>query len=207
MIISNSFEIPLPPEEAWPLLMDVPRIAPCLPGAELLEALPDNAYKGKVSVRLGPVSLSFTGTAKFEEMDPVARTARLKAQGADQKGRGSAAAKVVFALVPVDAGTRVNVETDLNLSGAVAQYGRAAGMLQEVAQQIIGQFARNLQNVLQAQQPVAAVADEAAPVQPPPVAPVTPTVPVTPAVATPIGGFGLIYRVLLNSVLGLFKRK
>jgi carbon monoxide dehydrogenase subunit G len=89
--------------------MDVPRIAPCLPGAELLEALPDNAYKGKVSVRLGPVSLAFTGTAKFEEIDAVARTARLKAQGADQKGRGSAAAKVVFALVAVDGGTRVNV--------------------------------------------------------------------------------------------------
>ena len=142
MIISNSFDIPLPPDQAWPLLMDVPRIAPCLPGAELLEALPDNAYKGKVSVRLGPVSLAFAGTAKFEHIDAVARTARLKAQGADQKGRGSAAAKVVFALVAVDGGTRVNVETDLNLSGAVAQYGRAAGMLQEVAQQIIGQFAR-----------------------------------------------------------------
>ena len=78
MIISNSFDIPLPPDQAWPLLMDVPRIAPCLPGAELLEALPDNAYKGKVSVRLGPVSLAFAGTAKFEHIDAVARTARLK---------------------------------------------------------------------------------------------------------------------------------
>ncbi len=199
MIISNSFEIPLPPEEAWPLLMDVPRIAPCLPGAELLEALPDNAYKGKVSVRLGPVSLSFTGTAKFEEIDEVARTARLKAQGADQKGRGNAAAKVVFGLTPVPGGTRVNVETDLILSGAVAQYGRAAGMLQEVAQQIIGQFAKALQDMLQAQQPAPSNATEpmqdSAPIQ------------AAPAAAKPISGFALIFRVLLNSVLGLFKSK
>ena len=198
MIISNSFDIPLPPDQAWPLLMDVPRIAPCLPGAELLEALPDNAYKGKVSVRLGPVSLAFAGTAKFEHIDAVARTARLKAQGADQNGRGSAAAKVVFALVAVDGGTRVNVETDLNLSGAVAQYGRAAGMLQEVAQQIIGQFARNLQSVLQAEQLAVPAVDGGAGEQPAPVPPVA---------VTPIGGFGLIFRVLLNSLLGLFKRK
>jgi uncharacterized protein len=202
LIISNSFEIPLPPEEAWPLLMDVPRIAPCLPGAELLEALPDNAYKGKVSVRLGPVALAFTGTAKFEEIDDVARTARLKAQGADQKGRGNAAAKVVFGLVPVEGGTRVNVETDLMLSGAVAQYGRAAGMLQEVAQQIIGQFARSLQDMLQAQRP--AVVD-AAPTQSNHVAEAAP--PPAPSAAKPISGFALIFRVLLNSVLGLFKGK
>jgi carbon monoxide dehydrogenase subunit G len=197
LIITNAFEIPLPPEEAWPLLMDVPRIAPCLPGAELLEALPDNAYKGKVSVRLGPVSLSFTGTAKFEEIDPVARTARLKAQGADTKGRGNAAAKVVFGLTPIDGGTRVNVETDLTLSGAVAQYGRAAGMLQEVAQQIIGQFARALQDMLQAQQPAAVEGAASAEIAPAPAAPA----------AKPISGFSLIFRVLLNSILGLFKKK
>ena len=200
MIISNSFEIPLPPAEAWPLLMDVPRIAPCLPGAELLEALPDNAYKGKVSVRLGPVALAFTGTAKFEEINEAARTARLKAQGADQKGRGNAAAKVVFGLVPVEGGTRVNVETDLTLSGAVAQYGRAAGMMQEVAQQIIGQFARALQDMLQAQRP--AVADAAPVGESHHVAEVA-----APVAAKPISGFALIFRVLLNSMLGLFKRK
>jgi len=207
LIISNSFEIPLPPEEAWPLLMDVPRIAPCLPGAELLEALPDNAYKGKVSVRLGPVALAFTGTAKFEEINEAARTARLKAQGADQKGRGNAAAKVVFGLVPVEGGTRVNVETDLTLSGAVAQYGRAAGMLQEVAQQIIGQFARALQDMLKAQQPPPSVqtAGAAAAQEPQPAPPAPSAAP--PAANKPISGFSLIFRVLLNSVLGLFKRK
>src|SRR4051794_11597784 len=182
--------------------MDVPRIAPCLPGAELLEALPDNAYKGKVSVRLGPVALAFTGTAKFEEIDAVAKTARLKAQGADQKGRGNAAAKVVFGLVPVDGGTRVNVETDLMLSGAVAQYGRAAGMLQEVAQQIIGQFARSLQDMLQAQRP-ATVSDAQAPASATSSAP-APSAPAP--VAKPISGFALIFRVLLNSVMGLFKK-
>ncbi len=199
MIISNAFEIPLPPDQAWPLLMDVPRIAPCLPGAELLEALPDNAYKGKVSVRLGPVSLAFMGTAKFEEIDNVAHKARLKAQGADQKGRGNANAKVTFTLEPVAAGTRVNVETDLTLTGAVAQYGRGAGMMQDVAQQLIGQFAHALQEMLAAQQAVPVQALEAdAPSASPAVAPTY--------AAKPIGGFGLIFRVLFNSVLRLFKR-
>jgi carbon monoxide dehydrogenase subunit G len=202
LIISNSFEIPLPPEEAWPLLMDVPRIAPCLPGAELLEALPDDAYKGKVSVRLGPVALAFTGTAKFEEIDEAGRTARIKAQGADQKGRGNAAAKVNFALTPSAVGTLVKVETDLTLSGAVAQYGRAAGMLQDVAQQIIGQFAQSLQAMLQAARPATGLASAegggAAP---------TPVEAPAPAPAKPISGFALLFRVLLNSVLGLFKKK
>lgn len=187
--------------------MDVPRIAPCLPGAELLEALPDNAYKGKVSVRLGPVALAFTGTAKFEEIDEAGRSARLKAQGADQKGRGNAAAKVRFALEPIANGTRVNVETDLTLTGAVAQYGRAAGMLQEVAQQIIGQFARALQDMLEAERPAPAVAPvEAA--DPSSLAPAAAApAPKAPPAAKPISGFSLIFRVLLNSVLGLFKKK
>jgi carbon monoxide dehydrogenase subunit G len=206
LIIKNAFDIPLPPDQAWPLLMDVPRIAPCLPGAELLEALPDNAYKGKVSVRLGPVALAFTGTAKFEEIDNAAHTARLKAQGADQKGRGNAAAKVAFALTPVDGGTRVNVETDLTLSGAVAQYGRAAGMLQEVAQQIIGQFARSLQDMLQAEQPQ--VVEAAAPASADATPAAAPAAPAPqPVAAKPISGFSLIFRVLLNSVLNIFKRK
>jgi carbon monoxide dehydrogenase subunit G len=205
VLISNTFEIPLPPDEAWPVLMDVPRIAPCLPGAELLEALPDNAYRGKVSVRLGPVALSFTGTAKFEEIDNVAHKARLKALGADQKGRGNASAMVTFSLQPIATGTKVVVDTDLTLTGAVAQYGRGAGMLQDVAQQLIGQFARALQDMLNAQRkavPVAAGVEDA-----PSIVAASPAPSAPPSYAPkPIGGFSLILRVLWNSVVRAFKR-
>ena len=144
MLINNSFEVPLPPAQAWPVLMDIPRIAPCMPGAELTDVVDANTYNGKVSVRLGPVALTFAGTVKFSEKDEAAHKARVTAQGKDSKGRGGAHANVDFEIEPVPAGSRVLVKTDLSLSGAVAQYGRASGMIQDVAQQLIGQFANSL---------------------------------------------------------------
>lgn len=144
MEFDNSFEVPLPPDRAWKTLMDVESIAPCMPGAELTEIVDEKTFKGKVSVRLGPVALTFQGQAAFEEIDDAAKTATVKAQGSDAKGRGGAQANVGFSLEPSDAGSTVNIHTDLQLSGSVAQYGRGAGMIQDLAGQIIGQFAKNL---------------------------------------------------------------
>src|SRR5437868_4349883 len=144
MLINNGFEVPLPPAQAWKVLMDIPRIAPCMPGAQLTDVVDENTYNGKVSVRLGPVALTFAGTVKFSEKDEAAHRARVTAQGKDSKGRGGAHATVDFHIESVPAGSRVLVKTDLNLSGAVAQYGRASGMIQDVAQQLIGQFAISL---------------------------------------------------------------
>ena len=152
MLINNSFEVPLPPAQAWKLLMDIPRIAPCMPGAELTGVLDENTYNGKVAVRLGPVALTFAGTVKFSEKDEAARKARVNAQGKDSKGRGGAHANVDFQIEPAAIGSRVLVRTDLTLSGAVAQYGRASGIIQDVAQQLIGQFANSLKAQLAASQ-------------------------------------------------------
>ena len=124
MDFDNSFEVPLPPDQAWKTLMDIERIAPCMPGAELTEIVDDKTFKGKVSVRLGPVALTFQGTATFEDIDDAVHTATVKAQGADAKGRGGANANVGFHLEPSDAGSSVKIHTDLQLSGSVAQYGR-----------------------------------------------------------------------------------
>jgi len=154
MEINNSFEVPLPPTDAWKVLMDIPRIAPCMPGAELTGVADADTYNGKVSVKLGPVALTFAGQVKFTEIDEAARKARAKAQGKDSKGRGGANATVDFHLEPAGSGTRVIVKTDLTLSGAVAQYGRASGLIQDVAQQLIGQFADCLKAQLAASQPV-----------------------------------------------------
>ena len=156
MEFDNSFEVPLRPAEAWPLLMDIRRIAPCMPGAEVTEVVDDTTYKGRIAVRLGPVALAFAGVIKFEELDGVNHTARVKAQGSDAKGRGAANATASFRLEPAGSGSKVLVHTDLALSGAVAQYGRGVGIIQATAAQIMSQFAANLKAQIGDQRPAAA---------------------------------------------------
>ncbi|MGB0632726.1 MAG: SRPBCC family protein, partial [Alphaproteobacteria bacterium] len=112
MEFDNSFNVPLPPDQAWKTLMDIERIAPCMPGAELTEIVDDKTFKGKVSVRLGPVALTFQGTASFEDVDDAAHKATVQAQGADAKGRGGANANVGFHLEPSDGGSEVKIHTD-----------------------------------------------------------------------------------------------
>ena len=198
MDIKNSFEVPLPVDEAWKTLLDVRKIVPCMPGAELLETIDSETYKGKVSVRLGPVSLSFVGTAHFEEIDDTAHRACVKAQGTDSKGRGGASAVVSFTLSPVDNGSKVDVHTNVNLSGAVAQYGRGAGIIQDVATQIIGQFALALRERLQSD--VAdALATEAGGIG---VRGVQRPLPV----AKPISGFSLVAAVVWKFIGRIFRR-
>lgn len=225
MDLQNIFEVPLPPDRAWAVLMDIERIAPCMPGAELLETVDPQSYKGKVSVRLGPVALSFSGIARFVEIVAAEHRARVEAQGTDSKGRGGANATIRFALAPSGTGTRVTVDTQLNLSGAVAQYGRGAGMIQSVAGQLIGQFAKNLANEIAAEPPPAAPVVEIAPVAMAPDAPATaavaetvteaaPVVPPAPAQprprpapAKPISGFSLFFAALLSWLRGVFGGK
>ncbi|MCS0503737.1 SRPBCC family protein [Ancylobacter mangrovi] len=208
MDLQNIFEVPLPPDRAWAVLMDIERIAPCMPGAELLETVDPQTYKGKVSVRLGPVALSFTGTARFVEIVEAEHRARVEAQGTDSKGRGGANASVVFSLAPSEIGTRVTVDTSLNLSGAVAQYGRGAGMIQSVAGQLIGQFAKNLANEIAAAPPPAV---EPALAEAPSAASVPPEAPAAPrprsAPAKPISGFSLIFSAFWSWLRGLFGLK
>jgi hypothetical protein len=202
MEFDNSFEIPLPPDQAWPVLMDVTRIAPCMPGAELTDVTDARNYKGKISVRLGPVSLAFAGKIALEDVDDAKHTARVKAQGNDAKGRGAANAAATFKIEPKGEGSIVLIHTDLMLSGAVAQYGRGVGMIQATAAQIIGQFAGNLRAHL-AQPPAASSAAASQATRP---ADESPSAPIPPA-AKPISGFSLMWRVILQQVAGLFGRR
>jgi uncharacterized protein len=145
MKIENGFDVPLPPAEAWRVLMDIERVAPCLPGAELLETIDGGTYKGRVAVRLGPVAVSFQGLARFDQIDELSRRARIAASGTEQKGRGGAQATVEFALHETGPrATHVAIVTDLSLNGAVAQYGRGTAMIQDMAQQMVGRFAAAL---------------------------------------------------------------
>tara|TARA_R110000787_G_scaffold111234_3_gene220119 strand:- start:1028 stop:1714 length:687 start_codon:yes stop_codon:yes gene_type:complete len=215
MEFDNSFDVPLPPDQAWATLMDIERIAPCMPGAELTEKVDDSTYKGKVSVRLGPVALTFQGTAKFENVDNAAHTANVKAQGADAKGRGGANATVGFHLEPSEAGSKVLIHTDLQLSGSVAQYGRGAGMIQDLASQIINQFAKNLSAQIESEPPAAAAPADAPtgqPVEQPTADPaaandaaVPPPPPpprkAAPKQAAPAQVGGMAFRVLWNQIV------
>lgn len=142
MRLENSFVVGAAPERVWDFLLDVERVAPCIPGAELTGAVDEQTWKGKVGVKLGPVSLSFAGTVVREETDEAGRRVMLRAQGTETRGKGTASATVTSQLEPSDAGTRVVVVTDLQISGAVAQFGR--GMLADVSQRFTDEFARCL---------------------------------------------------------------
>lgn len=149
MKFENTFEIPLTPGDAWPLLLDVRKIAPCVPGARLLEVVDPQTFKGSISVRLGPVTLTFNGIVRFENINPEARTVLLAATGADQKGRGGAQALTTIKLEEVGAGTSVTLVTNLDLTGSIAQYGRASGLVQQTAAHLARDFARNLSSSLE----------------------------------------------------------
>jgi uncharacterized protein len=216
MEFDNSFEVPLPVDDAWKVLMDIRRIAPCLPGAELTEVVDDRTYKGKVGVRLGPVSLAFAGTVKFDEIDDANHRARIAAQGSDAKGRGAANATATFHLEPVSGGSKVLVHTNLTLSGAVAQYGRGVGIIQMTAAQIITQFANNLKAQLgpvaaapaAATAPAASAGPTAASAPPAASAATAASTPLAPSPpAKPISAFALIGAVLLAWVKRLFGRE
>jgi len=216
MEFDNSFEVPLPADEAWKVLMDIARIVPCMPGAELTEVVDDRTYKGKIGVRLGPVALAFAGTVKFEEIDDVNHRARVAAQGSDAKGRGAANATATFRLEPTNGGSKVLVHTNLTLSGAVAQYGRGVGIIQMTAAQIITQFANNLKAQLDPAAaaapaamaaPAAASASAGAPAAPVAFAAPAASAPSAPSSAKPISVFALAGAVLLAWIKRLLGRE
>jgi carbon monoxide dehydrogenase subunit G len=151
MKIKNEVRIDIPVEDTWAALNDIPRVARCAPGAELLESRPDDSHVGTISVKLGPIALKFKGTVSFIERDASAHRVVAKAQGNEEKARGTARADVIFVLTPMEAGTRISVESDIQLAGSIAQYGRGTALIQGTAQVLMDQFARNLEANLTAQ--------------------------------------------------------
>jgi carbon monoxide dehydrogenase subunit G len=214
MEFDNSFDVPLPVGDAWNVLMDIRRIAPCMPGAALTDVVDERTYKGSIGVRLGPVALTFAGTVKFEAVDEASHTARVAAQGSDSRGRGAANAIAAFHLEPAGDGTKVLVHTNLSLSGAVAQYGRGVGIIQMTAAQIITQFANNLKAQLVREGAAAAAASPPAEPQlvssvraSPPPGPQMAAQPAAPLAAKPISGFALMAKVLRGFLSRLFRRE
>ena len=144
MKIENSFEVPVPASEAWAMLMNIEDVVGCLPGAQLGEVVDESTYKGTFRARIGPIAVTLAGTVEFEERDEARRAGRLKGRASDTRGRGGAVSRIAFQLRENAERTRIDIQTDLQLSGALAQYGRGAGMVSNLAARIIDQFAECL---------------------------------------------------------------
>lgn len=150
MKLDHSFTVPVPVEEAWGVLLDVPRVAPCMPGAALTDFDGDE-FSGTVKVKVGPIVLTYAGKGRFVERDEAARRVVVEASGRDTRASGTAAATVIATLKPEGDLTRVEVSTDLTVTGKPAQFGR--GMLSDVSGRLIGQFADCLAGELAAPTP------------------------------------------------------
>jgi uncharacterized protein len=159
--LENSFEVTASPEAAWDLLMDVPRVIPCMPGAELVETIDDSHWKARMRVKLGPISLSFLTDVTREEVDEAGRRVVLGARAREERGRGAATASIESSLASAEGRTHVTTSTDLALSGKAAQFGR--GLVQDVSAQLLESFADCLEQQLVTQpEGAAAIAHEPA---------------------------------------------
>ncbi|MFJ7212792.1 SRPBCC family protein [Amycolatopsis sp. NPDC098790] len=170
MLIENSFEVAADPDEVYRFLQDAHNVAACFPGAELVEDLGEDAYRGKVKIKVGPVTAAYQGVAKVVERDSVARTAVLVADGKDTRGSGTAKARATMRVTPAGEGANVVLATDLTISGKLAQFGR--GIMADVSGRMVGELASRVRQRIEhgdEQGAVPAVA-EPAQVSAPPVA-------------------------------------
>ncbi|MGH8835371.1 MAG: SRPBCC family protein, partial [Actinomycetes bacterium] len=149
MQLVHDFVVPQPIDAAWNVLTDLERIAPCMPGAQLIEVEGDT-YRGKVKVKVGPILAEFAGEARFKSLDPDAHRAVIEARGKEAGGKGLASALITSQLTPDGDRTAVNVVTDLTLSGRIAQFGR--GTIGEISAKLLGQFAQCLEETVLAEQ-------------------------------------------------------
>jgi carbon monoxide dehydrogenase subunit G len=160
MELEHSFTIPVPPEQAWEVLLDVERVAPCMPGATI-DAVDGDVISGRIKVKVGPIALTYAGQARFTEKDEQARVVVLEASGKETRGTGTASATVRSTLQDLGGQTRVTVHTTMNITGRPAQFGR--GVMVEVGSKIIEKFATNLAAQLATGGPAAELATDGEP--------------------------------------------
>src|SRR5438067_6225301 len=143
MRIENAFDVDAAPDSVYQLMLDPRRVAPCIPGAQVAGERDDGGYDASVAVRLGPMRMAFKGVVAIDSQDDAARTAVMKARGADQRGQGNVDARMTMAVSARDGGSHVDVATDMTVAGRIAQMGQ--GLMQDVATRMIGDMARNMQ--------------------------------------------------------------
>src|SRR3954462_6960221 len=139
MKLENEFTVPASVDEAWALMLDVPRVAPCLPGATVEPGGDDGEYQGTMKIKIGPITASYKGTVKIQEADEAAHRVAMRAQAKDARGQGTAAATITSTIEETPEGTKVHVETDMRVTGPAAQFGR--GVMQDVSAKLMTRFA------------------------------------------------------------------
>jgi carbon monoxide dehydrogenase subunit G len=191
MLIENEFTVAQPPQQLWAILLDVEKIVPCMPGAELTEVVDDEHWKGAFTAKFGPVSLSFAGTVALEERDDTAHRVVLRAKGREQKGKGAADASVTSWLEagPGYGESTVHMLADITLSGAAAQMSR--GLLPEISKKLTQQFADCLQETMATDATPHAVDGLATAPAPP---------------AKPVRGIGLGVSAIWSTIVAFFRR-
>jgi uncharacterized protein len=211
MKLEQSFTVEAPVAAVWSALIDVQRVAPCLPGAEITEAGDDGSYSGSFTVKLGPTTAAYRGTLKLESIDEASRTATMAAKGTDKRGQGGATATIVSTMREDGAATTVDVVTDFSITGRLARFGRS-GMIEDISKRLLRDFASCLQATLAEHDPTrpaagaaepAAAAPAAAP--PPDAVPPAPARPAQPA--KPIKGFSLFLSILWERIRRLARRR
>jgi len=206
--LEQSFEVRAPVERVWETLIDIERVAPCLPGAEISEAGDGRTYRGSFSVRLGPTTAAYRGGLQLEDVDKASRRVVMRASGQDKRGQGSAKASIVSTMHEEGDATRVDVETDFTITGRLARFGRG-GMIQDISNRLLREFADCLQQKIEAPpaaepnavDAVLAATPEGAAAAPPALGGTD-----APTTAKPIGGFSLFFRALLDRLRRLFSR-
>jgi uncharacterized protein len=213
--IENSFEVGAPPDRVFAFLLDVNRVVGCVPGAELSEVVDPNTFKGKVKIKVGPVTVAYAGTARITDRDEAARTATLEGEGRETTGPGNARAKAAMRVEESGAGSKVTVSTDFTVAGRVAQFGR--GLMEDVSKSLVAQMAACIKSQLEsAEAPPAAPAETAAPAAATAAGPSNPPPPTPPpapaqyqaqaAVAKPVNALGLLWTVFVGRLKRLFSR-
>jgi uncharacterized protein len=207
--LDQSFQVNAPLQAVWEALVDVERVAPCLPGAEITEGGDDGQYKGTFTVKLGPTTAAYRGTLHMESVDEASHTAVLRANGTDKRGQGGAKAQITSVVTEGEGGaTKVDVSTDFTITGRLARFGRG-GMIQDVSNRLLREFAECLQRNLEPEDGPAVTA-EAAPGEPAPFAPASGDKP--PAFAPagggkPVSGLRLFFGALVDRLRRVFQRR
>jgi carbon monoxide dehydrogenase subunit G len=196
MEIKNEFDVPAPIDDVWRYLLDVDKVAPCMPGAQLTETIDDHNWKGRVNMKFGPVALSFAGTVTMQDRDDDAHRVVLHASGMEQRGKGAANATVTSNLEPSGEGTKVRMQADVTLTGAVAQLSR--GLLPDVSAKLTQQFANCLRTNMAA---------EAATSSAPETAEASPGMVTAPSkAAAPVGGLRLGLSAMFSGIVRWFRK-
>ena len=159
MKLEQSFEVSAPVDQVWRTLIDIERVAPCLPGASITGRNEDGSYNGAFTIKIGPTTASYTGKLEMKEVDEAAHAAMMLANGSDRRGQGGANATINSKLTETGGGTRVEVDTDYHITGRLARFGRG-GMIEDISERLLREFAKRLQEML-AQEPAAAAPEPA----------------------------------------------